>query len=210
MSLPKAAPNFLIHCNSPEQTTPSPPLFQPSPSEVRSSMDRVPKPDTEQETTDCRPRSFNQRTFTGLLAQWVRGAPPPLPSTSTSLTYEEEAATGSYTHSSDSRPASPLPCGYSSHGSSYQERCFRSFRAKHILSAIPSKRDRNTGQGRSPISVSDTNCTPILTDSCGCFSAICSKFRGPEGLRLDRWHPLNLYRPDPGSTITSFKGFWSQ
>ena len=144
---------------------------------------------------------------------WVSGAPSPFPSPHQHLgTYEEEAAMGSYTHSSNSPPPSPphSPHGFSSHGSWYQERCFRSFRAKHILSAIPSKRDRNTEQGRSPISVSDTNCTPTLTDPCGCFSAICSEFRGQEGPRLDSWQPLNLYRPDPGSAITFFKGFWSQ
>ena len=137
---------------------------------------------------------------------------PPLTST---LGHMRKKLPWGVTHTQvTARPTYPSPPhsphGFSSHGSWYQERCFRSFRAKHILSAIPSKRDRNTEQGRSPISVSDTNCTPTLTDPCGCFSAICSEFRGQKGPRLDSWQPLNLYRPDPGSAITFFKGFWSQ
>ena len=125
----------------------------------------------------------NQRTFTALLAHVGKRALPPFPSPHQHLgSYEEEAARGSYAHSSNSPPHLPPPLhsphGCSSHGSWYQERCFRSFRAKHILSTIPSKRDRNTEQGSGPISVSDTNCAPTLTDPCGCFSAICSEFRG--------------------------------
>lgn len=154
----------------------------------------------------------NQRTFTALLAHVGRGLCP-LSSPHQHLgSYEEEAARGMHTQVT-ARPTLPhpytAPMAVPHMGPGTKKGVSRSFRAKHILSTIPSKRDRNTEQGSGPISVSDTNCAPTLTDPV---DVLCYLFRIQRigGTRLDRWHPLNLYQPDPGSTITFFKGFWSQ